>query len=43
MRSGMNRITIDVDTLQHELEAQELYLDEAQWLSIVDALRKAEV
>ena len=39
----MNIIVVDVDKLQVELQAQELFLSEAQWLSIVESLRKAEV
>ena len=41
--SNRHIITIDIDRLQIELEAQELYLDEAQWLSLIQSIKKAEV
>lgn len=38
-----NIITIDVDKLQEELEAQELMLDEAEWMAVIVSLKRAEV
>ena len=36
-------ITIDIDKLEKELEAQEFAIDEAEWNSLLISIKRAEV
>jgi hypothetical protein len=39
----MNAILIDIDTLETELKAQELFLSEAEWNAILASIKRAEL